>query len=109
LGVWTLERQEIGNCFTFHFKNVFSTSTPILDEDLLSIYDNYMSLKENESICAIPLKQEIFSTLSSIGSTKAPGLDGFIALFYKKYRNIVKDEVLSSIWDFFRTNHLVKE
>jgi hypothetical protein len=37
------------------------------------------------------------------------GLDRFTTLFYKKYRNIVKDVVLSSIWDFFGTNHLVKE
>jgi hypothetical protein len=56
-----------------------------LDEELLSLFDNYISTKENASICAISLEPKIFSTLSSIGSTKAPGLDGFTALFYKKY------------------------
>jgi hypothetical protein len=44
-----------------------------------------------------------------MGSTKAPGPDGFIALFYKKYWNIVKDVVLSSVWDFFENSHLLKE
>jgi hypothetical protein len=47
--------------------------------------------------------------LSEIGSTKAPGLDGFTTLFYKKYWNIIKDAVLSSIWDFLGKNHLLKE
>jgi hypothetical protein len=52
---------------------------------------------------------EIFNALSSIGSIKAPGPDGFTALFYKKYWSIVKDVVLRSVWDFFSKNHLLKE
>jgi hypothetical protein len=55
------------------------------------------------------LNQEIFSTLSDMGSTKAPGPDEFIALFYKKYWSTVKDVVLSSIWDFFGNNHLQQQ
>jgi hypothetical protein len=47
--------------------------------------------------------------LTSIGSTKALGPDGFTALFYKKYWSIVKDVVISSIWDFFGNNWLLKE
>jgi hypothetical protein len=108
-GAWSSERQEIGNCFTSHFKNVFNSSIPILDEDLLSVFVNCISYKENTSICEIPTKQEIFTALSEIGSTKAPGLDRFIALFYKKYWNIVKDTVLSNIWDFLGKNHLLEE
>jgi hypothetical protein len=61
------------------------------------------------TICAIPSEQEIFSALFDIGSTKALSPDGFIALFYKKYWSTVKDAVLSSIWDFFRKHHLLKE
>jgi ribonuclease HI len=108
-GVWSNERQEIGNCFTSHFRNVFTSSGPLLDEDLLSLFDNCISSEENTSICEIPTEQEIFSALTEIGSTKAPGPDGFTALFYKKYWHIVKDAVLSSIWNFFRSNHLIKE
>jgi hypothetical protein len=108
-GAWSSERQKIGNCFTSHFRNVFNSSIPILDEDLLSLFDNCISPEENASICEIPTKQEIFTALLEIGSTKAPGLDGFTTLFYKKYWNIVKDAVLSSIWDFLGKNHLLKE
>jgi hypothetical protein len=50
-----------------------------------------------------------FSVLSNIGSTKALGSNGFTALFYKKYWSIVKDVVLSSIWDFFENHHLQRE
>jgi hypothetical protein len=108
-GIWSSDRQDIGNCFTSHFKNVFHSSVPTLDADLMSLFDNCISLEENASICEIPSEQEIFSALSEMGSTKAPGPDGFTALFYKKYWNIVKDVVLSSVWDFFENNHLLKE
>lgn len=58
--------------------------------------------KKNNYIWSIPSKQEIYNALSSIGSTKAPGPDGFTAMFYKKYWSIVKDVVLWNIWDFFK-------
>jgi hypothetical protein len=94
--VWSSERQEIGNYFTSHYKNLFYSFALNLDEDLLSLFDNYITHEENESICVLPLKQEFFF-LSSIGSTKAPGPNGFTIFFYKKYWSIVKDVVLSSI------------
>ena len=53
-------------------------------------------------------KKEIFRALTSLGSTKAPGSDGFSALF-NKYWNTVKNVVFHSIWDFFKKNHLLKE
>jgi hypothetical protein len=33
-GVWSFIRQDIGNRFTSHFKNIFSSSVPSIDEDL---------------------------------------------------------------------------
>jgi hypothetical protein len=79
-GAWTLDCPEIGNCFTSHFKTIFSSSTPIQDEDLLSLFDNCIFDEQNAAIYAIRLEPGVFSALSSIGSTKAPGLDGFTTL-----------------------------
>jgi hypothetical protein len=108
-GSWSSERQDIGSCFTAHFKTVFTSSVPIIDDDLLSLFDNCITPGDNDSLCSLPSEQEIFSTLSDMGSTKAPGPDGFTALFYKKYWNIVKIVVISSIWDFFGNNRLLQE
>jgi hypothetical protein len=74
-----------------------------------SLFDNCIAQGENDSICSIPSEQEIFSALSDMGSTKAPGPNGFTALFYKKYWSTIKDVVLSSIWDFFGNHHLQQE
>ncbi|GLT67788.1 hypothetical protein SLA2020_400720 [Shorea laevis] len=76
---------------------------------MLDLFDQVITLEDNSSICSTPSEAEIFEALSSIGSTKAPGPDGFTALFYKEYWNIVKDVVLHSIWDFFESDHLLRE
>jgi hypothetical protein len=68
-----------------------------------------VSSEENISLCSIPSEKEIFDALVSIGSTKAPGPDGFTALFYHKFWSIVKMVVLNCVWNFFRKNHLLKE
>jgi hypothetical protein len=66
-------------------------------------------LEENDLLCAIPSKKEIFFALFDIGSTKAPGQYRFTTLFYKKYLSTVKEVVVSSIWDLFGKHHLLKE
>jgi hypothetical protein len=76
---------------------------------MLSLFDSCISSEANNSLCAIPSEQEIFFVLNSMGSTKAPGPDGFTALFYKKYWHIVKEVVLACIWDFFGNNRLLQD
>jgi hypothetical protein len=108
-GAWVSDRATIGSSFTNHFISLFASSKPAIDNDLLNLFDTSISSEENQEICALPSEQEILSALSSIGSSKAPGPDGFTALFYKKYWDIVKHVVLRCVWDFFSTNHLLKE
>jgi hypothetical protein len=108
-GAWISDRASIGNCFTHHFSSLFSTASPIIADEMLDLFQPSISTEENSFICSIPTEQEIFNALTSIGSSKAPGPDGFTALFYKEYWHIVKEVVLKSVWDFFASNHLLKE
>jgi hypothetical protein len=94
-GAWLSERVDIGNSFVDHFANLFTSSNPPISPDMLDLFDQVITLDDNTSICTTPSEAEIFEALSSIGSNKAPGPDGFSALFYKEYWNIVKDVVLT--------------
>ena len=40
---------------------------------------------ENVILCSIPSESEIHASLASLGVSKAPGPDGFTALFYMNY------------------------
>jgi hypothetical protein len=77
--------------------------------ELLDLFSCSVSDNDNTLLCAIPTEAEIYATLSSLGRFKAPGPDGFTALFYMKYWDIIKHIVLQAIWNFFKHNHLLRE
>ena len=84
-GDWVSSRADIGGIFTDHFNHLFSPSNPLIEEEMLDLFGPVISIAENLSLCSIPSKLENFQALASLGSSKAPGSNGFTALFYKKY------------------------
>jgi hypothetical protein len=48
-----------------------------------------------------PTQAEIKSVIKGMPTEKAPGLDGFIGLFYKKCWAIIKDDLTQAIWSFY--------
>jgi hypothetical protein len=89
-GAWLFDRVEIGGSFVSHFSSLLSSSRSPIDEDMLSLFASTITEEDNLFLCSIPLEIELVQAFSSLGSTKAPGLDGFIALFFKKYWSFVK-------------------
>jgi hypothetical protein len=81
---WLSDRAAIGGNFVDHFSNLFSSSSPPIDDELSDLFPPIISEEENLALVSIPTEEEVFKVLSSIDSSKAPGPDGFFALFYKK-------------------------
>ena len=65
-----------------------------MDDELLDLFSSTIFEEDNNLLCIIPSEAEIVQALSSLGSSKAHGLDGFNSLFYKKYWSTVKRKVL---------------
>jgi hypothetical protein len=99
---WLSDRTDIGGCFVSHFKDIFTSSTPTIFEELLDLFQCSISDADNVMLCSIPSESEIHDSLASLGVSKAPGPDGFTALFYMKYWDCIKDTVLQAIWNFFQ-------
>jgi hypothetical protein len=58
----------------------------------------------NESLDVEPTAEEIRSATFQMHPTKAPGIDGFHALFYQKFWDIVGDDVVclvKSWWQWY--------
>jgi hypothetical protein len=51
---------------------------------MLDLFSPVISYEDNLSLCSIPTELKVYQALASLGSSKAPGPDGFIAYFYKK-------------------------
>jgi hypothetical protein len=108
-GIWVSSRADIGGSFTSHFTNLFTSSNTPIDIEMLDLFDPIISEEDNTFLCSIPSDEEIVEALSSLGSTKALGPDGFTALFYKKYWSIIKSDVMLSIRNFFTENSLPRD
>jgi hypothetical protein len=102
-------RADIGGSFTSHFTNLFTSSNSPIEVEMLDLFEPIITEEDNTFLCSIPSEEEIVEALSSLGSSKAPGPDGFIALFYKKYWSIIKADVILSIRNFFINNVTPKE
>ena len=75
------DKVAIGGNFVSYFTEMFSTSAPPIEDELLSLFAHAVSAKDKTFLCALPLEEEVVQALSSLGSTKAPGPDGFATLF----------------------------
>ena len=100
---------EIRGSFVSHFSNLFSSTRPSIDDDMLSLFAPTVTEEDNLLLCSIPLESEVVQALYSLGSTKVPGPDGFTALFLKKYWSVVKLDVLNCTRNFFQNQQLLLE
>jgi hypothetical protein len=76
---------------------------------MLSLFAHTVTEEDNLLLCSNPPKSEVVQALYSLGSTKAPGPDGFTALFFKKYWSVVKLDVLNCTRNFFQNQQLLME
>jgi len=74
----------------------------------LDLFNPVISELDNNLLCAIPTEVKIFASLISLGKEKAPGPDGFTALFYVKYWDCIKTTVLLAVGNFFDSNTLLR-
>jgi hypothetical protein len=107
-GTWISDRRLIGNSFCNHFAHLFSSSGPSVSSEYIPLFDPVITDEIHQDICGLPLEQEIFEALLNIGAIKAPGANGFTALFYQTYWSIVKEMVLNCVWDFFSKTSFAK-
>ena len=100
------DQHEIGKMASRYFEELLSTPHPILTEDITSFFPNSI-IEESKAAALMSITDEdIRATLFSIPDIKAPGLDGYNALFYKKSWDIFKANFIATISYFFSNNSL---
>lgn len=86
------------------YKNLFAKdpdSTLKLDQDFLE-EDDRVSRKENELLIAPFTENEIKEAVFSCYAEGAPGPDGLPFLFYQKFWNLIKSDVVDLFNDFHK-------
>jgi hypothetical protein len=108
-GSWLSDRASIGATFVSHFTNLFSSTNPPIADEMLDLLSPVITEDDSLNLYSIPSKSEVFQALSSLGSSKAPGPDGFTAIFYKTYWSHVSKDVLAYVNHFFQSSHMLKD
>uniref|UniRef100_A0A2N9G0U3 Reverse transcriptase domain-containing protein n=1 Tax=Fagus sylvatica TaxID=28930 RepID=A0A2N9G0U3_FAGSY len=90
-------------------QNLFTEEEVNFPSDLEHLLNPIISSSENSDLCRIPTAQEIKCIIFDMDNQKAPGPDGLLALFYKRYWNMVGHTVTEAVKSFFTSGKLLKE
>lgn len=104
---WLWERNKIGDHIKSYFKKIYNEGLEPDEMDLL--FTNCITEDENFLLYKSPDKMEIKTTLWDMHNLKAPGIDGFPALFYKRYWNILGGDPVKVVQYFFINKYLHPE
>lgn len=83
----------------FYDKLFMSEPCPAADEVIQAI-PNKVTSEMNDELCRPYSNEEIRAALFQMGPTKAPGPDGFPALFYQTHWNFLGEDVCQAVRGF---------
>lgn len=64
------------------FQSLHTSSNGGVDGNLQELIKPLISVEENQRLCTLPSYEEIKRVVFQLGAHKAPGPDGFLALFF---------------------------
>ncbi|KAL9683373.1 hypothetical protein QQ045_015194 [Rhodiola kirilowii] len=103
-GAWITEEAQLGALIKDYFMDIFGTSKNLAQDEQDLAY-NYVQRKVTSEmagkLCEPVSELEVQAAVFQMAPTKAPGPDGFHALFYQKYWHTIKDEVMNTIRRIF--------
>ncbi|XP_071731598.1 uncharacterized protein [Rutidosis leptorrhynchoides] len=106
-GVWCEDPLAIKDEAYSHFKSRFEES-PGFRPSLIDLSYPTLSPDEANDLETPILESEVLEAIHDCGSSKAPGPDGFNLRFFKKFWDIIKEDVLNAISWFWEKGEFSK-
>lgn len=103
-GNWLTSKVDIERLITTFFENIFATSSPVGFPEALEGIDRLVIDEMNAVLDVEPTHDEIRATLFQMHPCKAPGIDGFHALFIQKFWDIIGLEIGYLVKNWWRGN-----
>lgn len=95
-----------------YFKNIFKSEVSNSNVDwnsVLNFIPNQMSHLNNEILSQAYTEEEIRAALFQINTSKSPRRDGYSGLFYQKFWDIIKTQVIREALTFLNGGELASE
>lgn len=106
----TSSQSEIAHAFVNHFKKPFSAQE-LHQEAALSICNSWPKVPTDcvTALLSPITKQGVWNVISVMDNNKAPGPDGYNALFFKEAWNIIGDNIFAAVNEFFISGKILKQ
>lgn len=79
-----MDDKGIADCFVDYFSSMFMTSNPNMREEVMDVLEPKVDVNMNARLLRDVGLEEIKEAVFQLGPWKKPGLDGLLAMFYKK-------------------------
>ena len=100
--------KDISEHIVNHFTFIFNNNSNIIDNGLIDeLIPSLITDRINNLLTLLPSDEEIYQTIFSLNKDSAPGPDGFGALFYQTYWDIIKNDVSNVVLQFFKTGWIL--
>lgn len=109
---WLSEEKDIASEAVAFFSSLLSKEKNITDlnQDLVvSSIPSLIQCNHNKMLVTIPDISEIKHALFSLLADKAPGLDGFPTFFFQYFWDVVNQDLVMAVQEFFGARNLLKE
>ncbi|XP_039797761.1 uncharacterized protein LOC120662746 [Panicum virgatum] len=79
------------------YTNLFTSEVQVVDQEVLTDVDRRVTPNMNQLLLAPFSREEVKKALSSIGDLKAPRPDGLHAIFFKRFWQLLEDELINEV------------
>uniref|UniRef100_A0A2N9FR65 Reverse transcriptase domain-containing protein n=1 Tax=Fagus sylvatica TaxID=28930 RepID=A0A2N9FR65_FAGSY len=106
---WLTEMGDIENYFLDNFRHLYQSSNPTWPADLEGLIQPCIEELENERLCRVPSVEEIKGTVWEMNPWKAPGPNGMPGVFYQTYWEVVGNDIIAAVQNFFSSGVMLRE
>ncbi|KAL4332119.1 hypothetical protein GQ457_07G022500 [Hibiscus cannabinus] len=108
-GRWIEDESEIALCMEDHYKKLFAKD-PSLNFSFISECIPMSIFEEmNRGLSKDVSIEEIKEAVFNMGALKAPGPDGYPGIFYQSFWDIIQEDVVNLVFEFFRNGSMPKD
>ncbi|PKU82102.1 Putative ribonuclease H protein [Dendrobium catenatum] len=96
--------ESICNSVVAYFKNIFTSSSTCFPITNSQFIPNIICEADNNKLCQTLSEDEILRVIKDLNSNAVAGLDGFTTKFFQVNWEIIKEDVINAVADFFAGN-----
>ncbi|XP_075098017.1 uncharacterized protein LOC142175333 [Nicotiana tabacum] len=94
-------KENIAKAAVKHFKSLFNLPKPTINPDILNCIPNCISDEDNIMLSAIPNEEKINEAIFIYSADSTAGPNGFNGTFFHHCWDIIKQDVIAFVRDFF--------